>query len=97
MNSANKKGLKLYETEIEVLLSLDEKPRSKIMTAVLCKCVGREIPELDPIENAIFTLIYGQVERAAELSEKRRNSINSRWKNNENTSGIQNGTKHIQS
>lgn len=74
----------LYETEINTLLTLPEAQRGHILTAILCATTGKELPELDEMENAVFTLINAQVKRAAATSEKRKQSANSRWKNQAN-------------
>ena len=71
----------LYETEIGVLLSLSEEQRGRILTAILCDTTGKELPEMDASDNAIFTLVNAQVKRAAELSNKRKQSAKSRWQN----------------
>lgn len=100
MSQANPRGIKLYEKELEVLMSLDEKMRGNILSAVVCQFMGGEIPKLDPAENAIFVLIYEQVKRAEELSEKRRNNVNSRYKGKEDitedTNTLQNCTNDLQ-
>ena len=100
MSQSNPRGIKLYEKELEVLMSLDEKMRGNILSAVVCQFMGGEIPKLDPAENAIFVLIYEQVKRAEELSEKRRNNVNSRYKGKENiiedTNTLQNCTNELQ-
>lgn len=91
------KSMILYEKEIATLLSLPEEPRSHIITALLCVSVGNDIPALDPMETAVFELIHAQTERAAELSEKRRKNVKSRWENSqEDTKLIQNDTKPVQ-
>lgn len=74
----------LYETEIGVLLSLPEEQRGRILTAILCDTMGRELPEMDASDSAIFTLVNAQVKRAAELSSKRKQSAKSRWQNQAN-------------
>ena len=74
-----KKSVKLYETEIATLLSLPEEQRGRILTALLANCVGAALPELDPMETAVYTLINAQVERADELSRKRAQAVNTRW------------------
>lgn len=71
----------LYETEIGVLLSLPEEQRGRILTAILCDTTGKELPEMDASDNAIFTLVNAQVKRAAELSNKRKQSAKTRWQN----------------
>lgn len=100
MSQANPRGIKLYEKELEVLMSLDEKMRGNILSAVVCQFMGGEVPKLDPAENAIFVLIYEQVKRAEELSEKRRNNVNSRYKGKEDitedTNTLQNCTNDLQ-
>lgn len=74
----------LYETEIGVLLSLPEEQRGRILTAILCDTTGKELPEMDASDTAIFTLVNAQVKRAAELSSKRKQSAKSRWQNQAN-------------
>ncbi len=74
----------LYETEINTLLALPEEQRGHILTAILCAATGKELPDLDSMENAVFTLVNAQVKRAAATSEKRKQSANSRWKNQAN-------------
>lgn len=74
----------LYETEIGVLLSLPEEQRGRILTAILCDTTGKELPEMDASDNAIFTLVNAQVKRAAELSSKRKQSAKTRWQNQAN-------------
>lgn len=74
-------AITLYETEIGVLLSLSEEQRGRILTAILCDTTGKELPEMDASDNAIFTLVNAQVKRAAELSNKRKQSARSRWQN----------------
>lgn len=74
----------LYETEIHTLLSLPEEQRGRILTAILCDAAGKELPELDAMENAIFTLVNAQVQRAADKSSKRKQAANARWKNQAN-------------
>lgn len=100
MSQANPRGIKLYEKELEVLMSLDEKMCGNILSAIVRQFMGGEIPKLDPAENAIFVLIYEQVKRAEELSEKRRNNVNSRYKSKEDitedTSTLQNCTNDLQ-
>ena len=79
-----KKSVKLYETEIATLLSLPEEQRGRILTALLANCVGAALPELDPMETAVYTLINAQVERADELSRKRAQAVNTRWEGGKN-------------
>lgn len=79
-----KKSIKLYETEIATLLSLPEEQRGRILTALLANCVGAALPELDPMETAVYTLINAQVERADELSRKRAQAVNTRWEGGKN-------------
>ncbi len=74
----------LYETEIYTLLSLPEEQRGRILTAILCDVAGKELPELDAMEKAIFTLVNAQVQRAADKSSKRKQAANARWKNQAN-------------
>jgi hypothetical protein len=64
-------SLKLYAYEIKTLLSLPEAERGLIMTALLAAAVDAPLPELSPMEAAVFGLIQAQVDRARELSEKR--------------------------
>ena len=73
------KSIRLYETEIQTLLELPEASRSRILTAILCDCLGEDFPELDPMEKAVYVLINAQVKRAEDLSSKRKQSANSRW------------------
>ncbi len=82
------KGMMIYEAEMEVLLSLEEDNRSHIITALICDRLGKEVPSLNPMENAVFTLIREQTKRAAKLSNTRSDSANARWENNNN--GMQN-------
>lgn len=98
----------LYETEIGVLLSLSEEQRGRILTAILCDTTGKELPEMDASDNAIFTLVNAQVKRAAELSNKRKQSAKSRWQNQAtddsngeqeeqgDTTAMQNDTNNLQ-
>ena len=72
-------GVTLYETEISVLLSLEEEKRGRILSAILCDTMGQPLPEMDASEKAIFTLVNAQVKRAADLSAKRRENAKSRW------------------
>lgn len=74
-------SITIFEAEIEALLSLPEDQRGHILSAILLDYAGMPIPELDPVEKCIFTLVNAQVKRAAEMSEKRRNSANARWNN----------------
>ena len=71
----------LYETEIGVLLGLPEEQRGRILTAILCDTMGKEFPEMDASDNAIYTLVNAQVKRAEELSSKRKQSAKTRWQN----------------
>lgn len=82
------KGMMIYEAEMEVLLSLEEENRSHIITALICDRLGKEVPSLNPMENAVFTLIREQTKRAAKLSNTRSDSANARWENRNN--GMQN-------
>lgn len=75
------KSMIIYEQEILTLLALPEAQRSHIFTALLCASVDKKLPGLDPMEAAVFGLIHAQIERAAGLSEKRRNSAKLRWEN----------------
>ena len=77
-------SIKLYEDEIRILLSLSTEERDRIVTALFRDCIHEETTELSPIENAVFALVSGQVRRAEELSNKRRESANSRWRSNAN-------------
>lgn len=77
------KGMMIYEAEMEVLLSLEEENRSHILTALICDRLGKEAPNLNPMENAVFTLIREQTKRAAKLSDIRSDSANERWKKRE--------------
>lgn len=102
----------LFETEMSVLLSLEEEKRGRILSAILCDTMGQHLPEMDASERAIFTLVNAQVKRAAELSAKRKKSAESRWNsqaNNSNSStddcdsckvdnsnGIENDTNYMQ-
>lgn len=74
----------LYETEMSVLLSLEEEKRGRILSAILCDTMGQPLPEMDASERAIFTLVNAQVKRAAELSAKRKKSAESRWNSQAN-------------
>lgn len=90
-------SIKLYETELQVLLDLPDEERSRILTALICDCLGKDIPELSPLEKGLFVLIQGQVKRAEDLSNKRKQNVNSRWDKNakpeiEDTTEIQNDT-----
>lgn len=91
------RSIKLYEQEILTLLSLPDEQRGKIIKAILSERVEQEIPELDAMETAVYTLVLGQIKRAEELSRKRKQSINSRWKNEkdqtEDTNNIQESYK----
>ncbi len=71
----------IFETEINTLLSLPDEQRGHILTAILCDAAGKELPKLDPMENAVFTLVNAQVKRAAATSEKRKQNAYTRWKN----------------
>ena len=77
-------SIKLYEDEIRTLLSIPDKERGQVVTALFRNCLHEEIPELNPMENAVFSLVSGQVRRAEELSNKRKASANSRWHSNAN-------------
>lgn len=95
------KAIKIYETEIRTLISLPEKQRLNVITAILCSCINEPLPELNSMENAVFTLINDQVKRAEELSNRRRESVRSRWKKDtssesDNTKDIQTDTNTIQ-
>ena len=91
------KSMILYEREIATLLDLPEEQRNHIFTALLCVSLGREPPALDTMEMAVFSLISAQVTRAAELSEKRRQSAKSRWENKqEDTRSMQGDTNAMQ-
>lgn len=81
---AEKTSIKLYEKEIRTLLSLPDEQRGRILTALLAKSVGEQEPELDAMENAVYTLVYGQVERVKEVSKKRSKSVSSRYKQDTN-------------
>lgn len=74
----------LYETEMSVLLSLEEEKRGRILSAILCDTMGQPLPEMDASERAIYTLVNAQVKRAAELSAKRKKSAESRWNSQAN-------------
>lgn len=94
-------SMKLYETEMEVLLELPDEQRNHIITAIICNCLGKDIPKLDPTEKGLYMLIMGQVKRAENLSNKRKQNVNSRWKNDtkskfEDINVIQNDTTLIQ-
>ena len=78
------KGMMIYEAEMEVLLSLEEENRSHIITSLICGRLGKEAPNLNPMENAVFTLIREQTKRYAKLSDTRSDSVNERWKKREN-------------
>ena len=78
------KGMMIYEAEMEVLLSLEEENRSHIITSLICGRLGKEAPNLNPMENAVFTLIREQTKRSAKLSDTRSDSVNERWKKREN-------------
>lgn len=68
------KSLILYETEMGVLLSLNDEQRGRIVGAIIRDLTGKEPAELDGVDSALFTLINAQVQRAAALSDKRRQS-----------------------
>lgn len=76
----------LFETEMSVLLSLEEEKRGRILSAILCDTMGQPLPEMDASEKAIFTLVNAQVKRAAELSAKRKQSAEIRWNKQANAS-----------
>ncbi|GHU51682.1 hypothetical protein AGMMS49975_05890 [Clostridia bacterium] len=91
------KTVRLYETEIKTLLALPDEQRGKILTAILSDCIGADIPNLDPMEAAVYTLVNSQVKRAEQLSNKRKQSVNSRWNSDTNSDGeIQDDTNDIQ-
>ena len=84
MEKTEKRSMKLYETEIRTLLSLPEQQGLHIIKALLANSVGEELPELDAMETAVYTLVNAQLERADELSRKRAQAVNSRWDRNTN-------------
>lgn len=66
------KSLKLYETELMTLASLPEETAGKILYALVCAETGANVPELATMENAVFTLIRSQTERAKAEAERKR-------------------------
>ena len=61
----------LYEDTIDALLELPNESMARVMKAILYSVKGQEPSELDVLESVIFKLLYGQVERAGALSQKR--------------------------
>lgn len=101
------RSIKLYEEEIVTLLSLPDRSQGRILKAILSECIGRELPQLSALEQAVFMLVNNQIKRAEELSNKRRQSANSRWRDTKadkddtndiqkNTDDMQNDTSGIQ-
>ncbi len=70
-NRENKISVILYEDTIDALIALPDESMSKVMKSILCRAKGQEPPELDALESVIFRLLYGQVERASNLSDER--------------------------
>ena len=70
-NRENKISVILYEDTIDALIALPDESMSKVMKSILCRAKGQESPELDALESVIFRLLYGQVERASNLSDER--------------------------
>lgn len=67
----NKSLAILYEDTIDALLELPNESMARVMKAILHSVKGQEPSELDVLESVIFKLLYGQVERAGVLSQKR--------------------------
>ncbi|MCH5207166.1 MAG: hypothetical protein J1F09_09430 [Oscillospiraceae bacterium] len=97
-------SVRFYEEEIRTLAGLPDEERGRIITAILLDSIGEPLPELAPMEQAVYNLIRGQVRRDKELSEKRQKSVSSRWEKDsepepqvqKNTNAIQNDTSVIQ-
>ena len=72
-NRENKISVILYEDTIDALIAMPDGSMSKVMKSILCRAKGKgkESPELDALESVIFRLLYGQVERASNLSDER--------------------------
>lgn len=90
-------SVRFYEEEIRTLAGLPDEERGRIITAILLDSIGEPLPELAPMEQAVYNLIRGQVRRDKELSEKRQKSSNSRWNNtSDNASSMQNDASAMQ-
>jgi len=70
-NRENKISVILYEDTIDALIAMPDGSMSEVMKSILCRAKGKESPELDALESVIFRLLYGQVERASNLSDER--------------------------
>ncbi len=88
------KSLIIYETEMNVLLSLTDEQRGRIVGAIICGLTGAEPPELTGADKAIFTLVNAQAQRAAALSEKRRQSGQLSRKNRSDESDHENNAAY---
>lgn len=67
----NKLSVILYEDTIDALIDMPEESMAKVMKAILCSTKGLEMPALSQMEAVLFRLLYGQVERAGNLSKRR--------------------------
>lgn len=70
-NRENKISVILYEDTIDALIAMPDGSMSKVMKSILYRAKGQEPPEMDALESVIFRLLYGQVERASNLSDER--------------------------
>ena len=76
-------SVRFYEEEIRTLAGLPDEERGRIITAILLDSIGEPLPELAPMEQAVYNLIRGQVRRDKELSEKKSKGATSRWENSQ--------------
>ncbi|GHU43903.1 hypothetical protein FACS1894111_10270 [Clostridia bacterium] len=90
------KSMKLYETEMKILLELPDETRGRILKALMSEVLGVETPTLEPVENAVFNLVLGQVVRAHELSNKRKQSGANGGAPKGNTNATSNTSKNNQ-
>lgn len=61
MAERKQKSIILSEYVIDVLLKLPNDAMARVMKAILCRELEREIPELGPMESAIYTLIVAHM------------------------------------
>lgn len=69
-----KASARFYEDEIDALLECDDECLARIVRAVFCEAMEREIPELRGLEKALYKTVIGQVRRDKELSLTRRDA-----------------------
>lgn len=69
-----KASARFYEDEIDALLECDDECLARIVRAVFCEAMEREIPELKGLEKALYKTVIGQVHRDKELSLARRDA-----------------------